>query len=80
MLRRTYDWTMSLAGHRHALAALALVAFAERADEVGELRGVEIGLRLRAFFVRPGARHPRDDSGKNANHFLDVGLPAVPAE
>ncbi len=29
MLRRTYDWTMSLAGHRHALAALALVAFAE---------------------------------------------------
>lgn len=29
MLRRLYDWTMGLAGHRHALAALALVAFAE---------------------------------------------------
>lgn len=29
MLRRLYDWTMDLAGHRHALAALALVAFAE---------------------------------------------------
>ena len=29
MLRRLYDWTMSLAGHRHALAALALVSFIE---------------------------------------------------
>ncbi len=29
MLRRLYDWTLDLAGHRHALAALALVAFAE---------------------------------------------------
>ncbi len=29
MLRRAYDWTMGLAGHRHALWALALVAFVE---------------------------------------------------
>ena len=29
MLRRLYDWTMGLAGHRHALAALAVVAFVE---------------------------------------------------
>ena len=29
MLRRLYDWTMGLAGHRHALPALALVAFIE---------------------------------------------------
>ena len=29
MLQRLYDWTMSLAGHRHALWALALVSFAE---------------------------------------------------
>ena len=29
MLRRLYDWTMSLAGHRHAKLALASVAFAE---------------------------------------------------
>ena len=29
MLRRIYDWTMGLAGHRHAMAALALVAVAE---------------------------------------------------
>ena len=29
MLRRLYDWTMGLAGHRHALAALALISFAE---------------------------------------------------
>ena len=29
MLRRVYDWTMGLAGHRHAMAALALVAVAE---------------------------------------------------
>lgn len=29
MLRSLYDWTMSLAGHRHALAALAVVAFVE---------------------------------------------------
>ncbi|WP_420345344.1 YqaA family protein [Pelagibius sp.] len=29
MLRRLYDWTMDLAGHRHALAALAVVSFAE---------------------------------------------------
>ncbi len=29
MLRRLYDWTLALAGHRHALAALALVSFAE---------------------------------------------------
>ena len=29
MLRRTYDWAMGLAGHRHALWALALIAFAE---------------------------------------------------
>ncbi|PRX31943.1 membrane protein YqaA, SNARE-associated domain [Meinhardsimonia xiamenensis] len=29
MLRRLYDWTISLAGHRHALAALALVSFIE---------------------------------------------------
>jgi membrane protein YqaA with SNARE-associated domain len=29
MLRRLYDWTMSLAGSRHAIVALAAVAFAE---------------------------------------------------
>ena len=29
MLRRLYHWTMDLAGHRHAVAALALVAFVE---------------------------------------------------
>ena len=29
MLRRLYDWTLALAGHRHALAALAAVAFIE---------------------------------------------------
>jgi membrane protein YqaA with SNARE-associated domain len=29
VLRRLYDWTMDLAGHRHALPALALVAFIE---------------------------------------------------
>ena len=29
MLRGLYDWTMGLAGHRHALWALALVAFVE---------------------------------------------------
>jgi membrane protein YqaA with SNARE-associated domain len=29
VLRRLYDWTMGLAGHPHALSALALVAFIE---------------------------------------------------
>ncbi len=29
MIRRLYDWTMSLAGHRHALAVLAVVSFVE---------------------------------------------------
>ncbi len=29
MLRRLYDWTMGLAGHRHALAGLAVVSFVE---------------------------------------------------
>lgn len=29
MLQRAYDWTMRLAGHRHALAALAAVSFIE---------------------------------------------------
>lgn len=29
MLRRLYDWTMGLAGHRHAMAWLALVSFVE---------------------------------------------------
>ena len=29
MLQRLYDWTMSLAGHRHALWVLAAVAFIE---------------------------------------------------
>ena len=29
MLRRLYDWTLSLAGHPHALMALALIAFIE---------------------------------------------------
>lgn len=29
MLRRLYDWTLALAGHRHASRALALVSFAE---------------------------------------------------
>ena len=29
MLRRLYDWTMDLAGHRHALWVLAAVAFIE---------------------------------------------------
>ena len=29
MLRGLYDWTMGLAAHRYALAALALIAFAE---------------------------------------------------
>ncbi|MGF1594067.1 MAG: YqaA family protein [Kiloniellaceae bacterium] len=29
MLRRLYDWTMQTAGHRHALAALAVISFAE---------------------------------------------------
>ena len=29
MLRRLYDWTLDLAGHRHALLALALVSFVE---------------------------------------------------
>ncbi len=29
MLRRLYDWTLSLAGHRHALWALAAIAFIE---------------------------------------------------
>ncbi len=29
MLRRLYDWTMNLAGHRHALWVLAAVAFIE---------------------------------------------------
>ena len=29
MLRRLYDWTMGLAGHRHAMWALAAVAFIE---------------------------------------------------
>lgn len=29
VLQRLYDWTLGLAAHRHALAALALVSFAE---------------------------------------------------
>jgi membrane protein YqaA with SNARE-associated domain len=29
MLRRIYDWTIGLAGHRRALPALALISFAE---------------------------------------------------
>jgi len=29
MLRRLYDWTLSLAGHRNAIWALALISFAE---------------------------------------------------
>lgn len=29
MLRRLYDWTMDLSGHRHALTALAVVSFVE---------------------------------------------------
>ena len=29
MLKPLYDWTMTLAGHRHALVALAVVAFVE---------------------------------------------------
>ncbi len=29
MLRRLYDWVIGLAGHRHALPALAMVSFAE---------------------------------------------------
>ncbi len=29
MLQRLYDWTMGLAGHRHALWVLAAVAFIE---------------------------------------------------
>ncbi|OKH88772.1 YqaA family protein [Thalassospira sp. TSL5-1] len=29
MLRRLYDWTLSLASHRHAAIALAVIAFAE---------------------------------------------------
>ncbi|MFQ5763806.1 MAG: YqaA family protein [Rhodospirillales bacterium] len=29
MLRRLYDWTMELAGHRHAVGALAAVSFIE---------------------------------------------------
>ena len=29
MLRRLYNWTLGLAGHRHALWALAIVSFAE---------------------------------------------------
>lgn len=29
MLRRIYDWTMGLAGHRHALPALGLISFIE---------------------------------------------------
>ncbi len=29
MLRRLYDWVMGLAGHRHALAALAAISFIE---------------------------------------------------
>lgn len=29
MLRRLYDWTMDLAGHRHAMLALAAIAFIE---------------------------------------------------
>ena len=29
MLRRTYDWTMGLAAHRHAISALVAVAFIE---------------------------------------------------
>ncbi|NBC95711.1 MAG: DedA family protein, partial [Deinococcus-Thermus bacterium] len=29
MLRGLYDWTMSLAGHRHALWVLAAVSFVE---------------------------------------------------
>lgn len=29
MIRRLYDWTMGLAGHRHAFWALAVVAFIE---------------------------------------------------
>ncbi|WP_340115858.1 YqaA family protein [Pelagibius sp. 7325] len=29
MLRRLYDWTMDLAAHRHALAALAFISFIE---------------------------------------------------
>jgi membrane protein YqaA with SNARE-associated domain len=29
MLRRLYDWVIRLAGHRHAIAAMGVVAFAE---------------------------------------------------
>ncbi|MDA0239980.1 MAG: DedA family protein [Proteobacteria bacterium] len=29
MLRRLYDWTLALAGHRHAMWALAIVSFVE---------------------------------------------------
>lgn len=29
MIRKLYDWTLALAGHRHAMWALALVSFAE---------------------------------------------------
>ena len=35
MIRRVYDWTLSLAGHPRALGVLAVVAFAE--DSEGEL-------------------------------------------
>ena len=29
MFRKLYDWTLHLAGHRHALRSLALISFAE---------------------------------------------------
>jgi membrane protein YqaA with SNARE-associated domain len=29
LIRRLYDWTLALAGHRHATAALAAISFAE---------------------------------------------------
>ena len=38
MLRRLYDWTMRLAGHRHATPALAAVSFVESSAPAGQRR------------------------------------------
>ena len=50
MLRRLYDWTMDLAGHRHALAALAVVAFVDNGGEGAVTAGPVVKQVLEAYF------------------------------
>ena len=55
VLKRLYDWTLSLAAHRHAVPALAVVSFAESSffpippDVM--LIPMVLAARVRAFFI-----------------------------